>query len=77
MSEQKLSMRREGRLRRTQHCRVQKLKFMGKVFPCRNLVLLVLWNIWLESFNSSCSVTLVHENMARKVRLSFHCQVHG
>lgn len=58
-------MGRQGRLGRTQYSRVEELKVRWKVCTFRKLVLLVLWNIWLESFNSSCTISLVHKDMAR------------
>ena len=53
------------RQRRTQYSRVEELKVRWKVCTCRKLVLLILWNIWLESFSSSCSISLVHEDVVR------------
>ena len=58
-------MGRQWRLGRTQYSRVEELKVRWKVCTCRKLVLLILWNIWLESFSSSCTISLVHEDMAR------------
>jgi hypothetical protein len=55
----------QRRLWRAQYSRVEELKVSWKVCAFRKLVLLILWNIWLESFSSSCAISLVHEYMAR------------
>ena len=50
---------------RAQYSRVEKFRVRWKVCTCRKLVLLILWNIWLESFSCSCTISMFHENMAR------------
>jgi len=58
-------MGKERRLGSSKYSRVEKLQIRWKVCTSSKLVLLILRNIWLESFSSSCSISLVHKDMAR------------